>query len=276
MLLPGGGRGKLTGGLAPGASARHHGGMRILLAAMRCGKGDIGRNLTAHLRMLDHAAATGCELALFPEMSLTGSADPATHPERLIGLDHPAIAALADATGATGVGACFGVAERSRDGKPYITQVFAAAGRLIGTQRKRHLGAGEEAFTAGTQTAVFGHAGVTFGVAICAEAGFDGPFDGAAAGGADLVLFPAAPGLYGRRTTETSWREGFAWWAASALGDARRHARRRGLWIALAGQAGATVDEDFPGLAALVGPDGSVAARLPDWRPGVLTVDIPR
>ena len=133
--------------------------MRILLAAMRCGKGDIGRNLTAHLRMLDHAATTGCELALFPEMSLTGSADPATHPERLIGLDNPAIAALADATGATGVGACFGVAERSRDGKPYITQVFAAAGRLIGTQRKRHLGAGEEAFTAGTQTVVFGHAG---------------------------------------------------------------------------------------------------------------------
>jgi hypothetical protein len=25
----------------------------------------------------------------------------------------------------------------------------------------------------------------------------------------------------------------------------------------------------------LVRPDGSVAARLPDWRPGVLTVDIP-
>jgi predicted amidohydrolase len=41
------------------------------------------------------------------------------------------------------------------------------------------------------------------------------------------------------------------------------------------GQAGATADEDFPGLAALVGPDGGVAAHLPDWRPGVLTVDIP-
>jgi predicted amidohydrolase len=41
------------------------------------------------------------------------------------------------------------------------------------------------------------------------------------------------------------------------------------------GQAGATADEDFPGPAALVGPDGGVAARLPDWRPAVLTVDIP-
>jgi hypothetical protein len=78
-----------------------------------------------------------------------------------------------------------------------------------------------------------------------------------------------------RRTSEDSWRKGFAWWEGSALGDARRQARRLGLWIALAGQAGATADEDFPGLAALVGPDGGVAARLPDWRPGVLTVDIP-
>jgi len=249
--------------------------MRALLAALRCPKGDVAGNLAAHVRLLSDAASAGCELAVFPEMSLTGSADPGTHPERLIGLDHPAVAALAAATGETGVGACFGIAERSRSGEPHITQVFAASGRLIGVQRKRHLGEGEEAFTAATQTAVFAHAGVTFGVAICAEAGFDGPFDAAAAGGAELMLFPAAPGLHGRRTGDDSWRNGFAWWEGSALGDAQRHARRLGLWIALAGQAGATADEDFPGLAALVGPDGQVAARLPDWRPGVLTVDIP-
>ena len=142
-------------------------------------------------------------------------------------------------------------------------------------QRKRHLGVGEEAFAAAAEPVVFDCAGTRFGVAICAEAGFDGPFDAAAAAGASLVLFPAAPGLYGRRTSEAAWRQGFAWWEGSALGDARRHARRLGLWIALAGQAGSTADEDFPGLAALVGPDGEVTARLPDWRPGVLVVDIP-
>jgi len=74
---------------------------------------------------------------------------------------------------------------------------------------------------------------------------------------------------------EASWRQGFSWWEGCSLGDAGRHARRLGLWIALAGQAGSAADEDFPGLAALVRPDGTVAARLPDWRPGVLTVDIP-
>ena len=249
--------------------------MRALLAAMVCHKGEAGRNLAAHLELLAEARAEGCELALFPEMSLTGSADPAAHPEQLIGLDHPAVTALAGATGETGVGACFGVAERSPDGTPHITQVFAAAGRVAGVQRKRHLGEDEEAYARAGEPVVFDHAGVRFGVAICAEGGADGPFDAAAAAGARLVLFPAAPGLYGRRTDEASWQRGFDWWEGSALGDARRHARRRGLWIALAGQAGSTVDEDFPGLAALVGPDGEVAARLPDWRPGVLLADIP-
>jgi predicted amidohydrolase len=249
--------------------------VRALLAAMRCRKGDLRGNLAAHLRLLAQAAAAGCDLAVFPEMSLTGSADAAARPERLIGLGHPAVATLARASGETGVGACFGVAERAPAGEPFITQVFAAAGRVVGAQRKRHLGEDEESFTAGRESEVFEHAGARFGVAICAESGFDAPFDAAAAAGARLMLFPAAPGLYGRRTSESDWRDGLAWWQGSGLADARRHARRLGLWIALSGQAGATADEDFPGLAALIGPDGVVAARLPDWRPGTLTVDIP-
>jgi predicted amidohydrolase len=249
--------------------------VRCLLAAIRCEKGDVGGNLAAHLRLMADAASAGCQLALFPEMSLTGSADPAASPERLIGLDHPAVARLARASGEAGVAACFGIAEHGPDGRPYITQVVAADGQVAGVQRKRHLGEDEDGYAAAAESAVFEHAGVRFGMAICAEAGFDAPFDTAAAAGAALVLFPAAPGLSGRRTDEATWQAGFSWWQGCGLGDARRHARRLALWIALAGQAGSTADEDFPGLAALVGPDGSVAARLPDWRPGVLTVDVP-
>ncbi|MBO0776231.1 MAG: carbon-nitrogen hydrolase family protein [Actinobacteria bacterium] len=248
--------------------------MRCQLAAIRCRKGDVAGNLAGHLRLVAKAAAAGCQLAVFPEMSLTGSVHP-TGAERLIALDHPAIARLAEVSGETGVGVCFGIAERGPGGQPHITQVVAVSGRIAGVQRKRHLGEGEEAFTAAAESAVFEHAGTRFGIAICAEAGFDAPFDAAAAAGARLVLFPAAPGLHGRRDSEASWRRGFSWWEQSSLGDARRHAQRLRLWIALAGQAGATADEDFPGLAALVDPEGKVTARLPDWHPGVLTAEIP-
>jgi len=140
--------------------------MRALPAAIRCAKGEVDANLAAHLRLLAEAGPGGAEPALFPEMSLTGSAGPAAHPERLIGLGHPAITALARATGEAGVGARFGVAERSPGGEPRITQVFAAGVRLVG-----------------------------------------------------------------------------------GIGPGRRAPPRAppGLWIALAGQAGSTADEDFPG-----------------------------
>jgi hypothetical protein len=47
------------------------------------------------------------------------------------------------------------------------------------------------------------------------------------------------------------------------------------VWIAIATQAGATVDEDFPGLAALVDPRGDVVAQSPDWNAVDLVVDLP-
>jgi NUDIX domain len=88
-----------------------------------------------------------------------------------------------------------------------------------------------------------------------------------------VVFFCSAPGLDGRRTDERGWREGHAWWVASGLGDAARHARRLAVPVAMTTQAGPTEDEDFPGLAALVSPAGEVA-RLPDWRPGSLVVEV--
>ncbi len=120
-------------------------GVRCLLAAICCEKGDIAGNLASHLRLMADAASAGCQLAVFPEMSLTGSADPAAKPGRLISLEHPAVARLAEASGETNVGVCFGVAERAPGGEPYIAQVFAAAGRVAGVQRKRHLGEGKRA-----------------------------------------------------------------------------------------------------------------------------------
>jgi len=248
--------------------------VRLLLSALRCEKGAIDHNLAEHRRVLRAARDAGCALALLPEMSLTGSADPAVDPERLVPLEHPKVAELVAATHDVGVAAVFGIAEQGADG-PFITQVVAADGVIAGVQRKRHLGEGEEAFRASDDDGVFDIAGTRFGIAICAESGTDRPFAYAATMDAALVCFPAAPGLHGRRATDDEWRAGWDWWCESALGDARRHARERGLWIAIATQAGVTVDEDFPGLAALVNPRGEVVAQSPDWLADDLVVEVP-
>jgi predicted amidohydrolase len=245
--------------------------VRILLAALCCEKGALDRNLGAHRRAMEQAREEGCALAVFPEMSLTGSVDAARTPERLIALDHPAVTTMAQLTDELGVAALFGLAEAG----PYITQVLAAHGGLEGLQRKRHLGEDEAAYRAADEDAVFALDGARFAVAICAESGIDRPFLYARSVSAPLVCFCAAPGLYERRTSENEWRAGWDWWGSAGLADTRRHAREHGLWIAIATQAGATVDEDFPGLAALVDPRGEVVAQLPDWNAGTLVVDVP-
>jgi predicted amidohydrolase len=185
------------------------------------------------------------------------------------------VLALAALTAEIGVAAVYGIAERGGDGAAYITQVVAQHGRIEGVQRKRHLGEGEEAFAVSDDNAEFDLGDTRIAIAICAEAGIDRPFAHARAVGARLVCFAAAPGLYERRTTEPEWRAGWDWWLGCGLADAQRHAREQGLWIAIATQAGSTVDEDFPGLAALVDPCGEVVAQLPDWHPGTLVVDVP-
>jgi predicted amidohydrolase len=248
--------------------------MRLLLAAMHCAKGAVDANLRRHIELLDEASAAGCDLAVFPEFSLTGSVDPATHPERAVAVDAVPVRELIAATGRTGVGAVFGIAERAAGGF-HITQVVAHGGRLAGVYRKRHLGEGEDAFEVGSEPGVFRLGASRFGVTLCAESEVDFPWADAALAGAPLVLFCSAPGLYGRRTDEAGWRAGHDWWCSAGLADAGRHARELGLWVAMAAQAGATADEDFPGLAALIRPSGEVAARLPDWQPGTLVVEVP-
>jgi len=248
--------------------------MKILLASITCEKGDLASNLARHAEALTEARLAACDLAVFPEFSLTGSVDPSGHPDRAIRLDDAVVRRLVEAADEAGVGALFGLAEE-RKGEFFITQAYAVGGRIAGVQRKRHLAEDEQGFAVGTNTAVFEYGAARFGVIICAEAGRDFTWDATAATRASAVFLCSAPGLDGRRSTEASWREGFEWWEGCGLGDARRHAARLGLWVGMATQAGSTADEDFPGIAALIAPTGEVVQRLPDWHPGTLVVDIP-
>lgn len=270
---PMGGRGPAGGGERTGGGEVS--GLRLILASICCEKGDWKRNLASHREVLRQASRAECLIAVFPEMSLTGSIDPVTNPAGLVSLDSEPVRSLVEATQEHSVAAIFGVAERADNGADHITQIYASHGQILGVYRKRHFGEGEEAYTPGTRSETFRFGALRFGIAICAEADVDYPFDEPVADGAELVLFCAAPGLTGRRVDDAGWRAGFTWWESRGLEDARRHARRTGAWIALATQAGSTIDEDFPGLAALVSPEGEVVSQLNDWKEGILIAELP-
>lgn len=249
--------------------------MRLALACIRCPKGALDENLQRHRAELRRAADAGADAVLFPEMSLTGYLTPAVGYRAALGLADEHVRWMVAATRETGVAAIFGITERLSPAGFGIAQVVASGGEIIAIQRKRHLGEGEEMFTAAAAGAsVVELNGTMVGIAICAEAHHDGPFTDAAAAGASAVLVSSAPGLDGRRTDEAGWRDGFDWWRGSALADLQPKAVANGLSIAVASQSGATEDEDFPGWGALIRSDGSIAAELPDWREATLVVDI--
>lgn len=250
--------------------------MRAVLVAMVAAKGALAGNLDQHLGVLERGAAFGCEIAVFPEMSLTGSVDPVGHPHGLIEVGSDAVQRVVAATGRLGVAALFGIGERAADG-PFVTQLYASGGVLWGRHRKRFLGEGEEGFTPGdgSPVPVFELEGNRFGVVVSGEARQDEPWDCVAAGGARLAFMCAGPSLYGAGSRDEGWRTGHERGVVPGLGDTSRQARRHRLFVGIATQAGRTEEEDFPGLAALVGPTGQVLRRTPHWGPDLLVVEIP-
>ncbi len=242
--------------------------MRLLLTALQCPKGDIEANCRRSRELLLEGAEIGCDLVLLPEMSLTGYECSAA-----TSLSHPAVEDLVELT-ADNPALCFGLVESTANGQPpTITQVLASDGHLIAVHRKAGLGEGEDAcFAAGTPSGPCDLSGVEVSIAVCAEIGTSPPYRLQST----VVLGPSAPGLYGpRRSSDAEWKRGLDWWRGSVLQDADR-LLQPGQWLAVSTQAGATVDEDFPGWAALIGAEGTVVAELPDWREGTLAVDLPQ
>jgi len=241
--------------------------VRLLLTAVNCSKGKVETNLARHRDLLVLGRASGCDLVLLPEMSLTGYLASAA-----ISLTDRSVAELVECT-AGGPSLCFGLVEQGEaDAAPYVTQLVASNGGVAAVHRKAGLGEGEdENFLAGKPSGVVSIAGVACSLAVCAEIGTEAPYHDEPT----LVLGPAAPGLYGvRRNEDADWQRGFDWWRGSVVDDARRLVKP-GRWLAVSTQAGATEDEDFPGWAALVGAGGHVVDELPDWREGVVVVDLP-
>ena len=249
--------------------------MQIGLVQMRCEKGAIDQNLAAIAAHVRAAGRRGVDVLCFPEMCITGYVDPTRQPKAALRLDGPEVARFAALTRDAELTAIAGLVEANPRGKPFITQVVASAGRLRGFYRKRTI-VDEEAlwFAPGTAVPAFEHPKGVFGVAICADIGDPNVFAESARRGARVIFEAAAPGLHGPQATR-NWRSGYVWWRGECHAKLSRSAREQRVFIAVATQAGRTVDEDFPGGGYVFGPDGACLHETPDWSEGVLYAELP-
>ncbi len=248
--------------------------VRISLVQMRCEKAAIAQNLDSMAGFLGEAQERRVDIIGFPEMSITGYADPEKYPQAVISQAGPEIAQFLELTRNRRAAVLAGLIEANPAGKPFITQVAARGGHPLGFYRKRTI-VDEEAlwFSPGEKVPVFRQGRLVFGIAICADIENETVFADCARQGARIVFELAAPGLYGEQATR-DWRSGFEWWRGMCQKHLSAYARKYGIWIAVATQAGRTVDEDFPGGGYVFAPDGQCRYATADGSPGSITLEL--
>lgn len=144
--------------------------IRVGLVQMCCEKGAMAQNLERISGYIEEATARGVDILGLPEMSLTGYADPTRYPQTVLELDGPEVERLCRMTQCCSATVLAGLVEKNPAGKPFITQVVVQRGALQGYYRKTTIKDEEaEWFSEGKGVPVFGHEGLTFGIAICAD-----------------------------------------------------------------------------------------------------------
>ena len=249
--------------------------LTVGLAQIRCEKGDWAGNLARTEAYLARAAEAGCAVAVFPEAGLSGYADPARFPQSVQPLDSPLVAQFVALTARYPLAASGGFLEANPAGKPFVTQVLAQGGEILGVYRKVEIGADDADYYAPASampvfTLPLPGGAIPCALAICADSDRPDLFAAFAAGGAQVVFHSSAPGLYERRTDAASWQAGYDWYKGYLAERLPGYARAHGLFIAVATQTGRTADEDFPGGSFVFGPDGACLAATPDYHETLL------
>lgn len=146
---------------------------RVALCQMRPKLGVLDRNLEAHHAWLDRCLEQDAQLAVFPELSLTGYFLRDLTQDVALSLEDPRVKELVARS--TQCSIVFGLVEESPDHRYYNTAVFAEDGAIKHVHRKVHLpdyGIFEEGryFASGTGFTAFDSKHGRFGLLICEDA----------------------------------------------------------------------------------------------------------
>src|SRR3954470_2205857 len=239
--------------------------VRVALCQLNTVVGDLDGNAARILDAYQRADADGCDIAVFPELAITGYP-----PEDLLlkpGFVRAGRDALEKVAAATGrCAAVVGFVDADRD--LFNAAAVCADGRVAGTYHKRLLpnyGVFDEQryFTPGTDRhTLFEIAGVKVGVSVCEDAWTPfGPIGEQAAGGAELIVNVNASPYYVDRLGE---RERML---ATRAADAS-------CALVYVNQVGGQDELVFDGASLVFDADGELLARSAQFTEAVTIVDL--
>jgi NAD+ synthase (glutamine-hydrolysing) len=239
--------------------------IRVGLCQINTVVGDLDGNSERILAAYDEAESSACDVAVFPELAITGYP-----PEDLVlkpGFVAANLAALDKVASRTGrCAAVVGFVDADRD--LYNAAAVCAGGEVLGRYQKRLLPNyavfdEQRYFAPGSAPlTLFEIAGVTVGIAICEDVwSADGTIAAQSAGGAELVLIPNGSPYFRDRQGE---RERMV---ATRAEDAHCH-------IAYVNQVGGQDELIFDGASFVVDDRGDLVHRMPQMQAAVEVIDL--
>ncbi len=222
---------------------------------------DVEGNLERMETFVAKAISQGAEIICFPELSLSGYV--LNNPAALYGASrcNDMIARVNTLAKDSGAVVMAGLIEVGNSDGPYISQVVAGPGGVMGIYRKTHLSPMEQGkFQEGHEIKVFEYDGVVFGVQLCWEAHFPEISTIMALQGAEIIFIPHASPRTGPQEKLDSW-----------LRHMRSRAFDNALYIVACNQVGQTSQGYvFPGVAVVIEPSGHVMAQRAEEEEGVV------
>ena len=241
--------------------------LRIALCQLNTTVGDLDGNVACILSALSEAGSQGAQLAVFPELAITGYP-----PEDLLlkpGFVDDGLEALSKVVAATnGCAALVGFVDRDDDGKLYNAAALCRDGSVEAVYRKFHLPNysvfdEERYFEPGAGgSAVVEVAGTRVGIAVCEDVWWaEGPLAGMPAAGAEVVVILNASPYYARRIDDRQRM------LAARAEEARCP-------LVFVNQVGGQDELIFDGGSLAVGADGVVRVALPQFEQCISTVEL--
>jgi len=232
--------------------------MRLALYQGPSPSGDVPAAFQTIADTLSAAAATGADLAVFPEVFVPGyNADPLEAQP----MDGEWVQRLSDLARRSGVALVTGIAERDGTAVYNTAVAIGADGQILAKFRKIQLWAERESriFEPGNDYVTFEFAGRTIGLLICYDVEFPEHVRALTRQGADLVLVP---------TANMKPFDNINRYAVSA------RAMENSITVAYCNYCGTEGDLEYVGASVIAGPEGDPLATAGPG-PTLLVTDIP-
>jgi len=244
----------------------------VALAQIAPKLGDVRANLARHLEWIERARAAGADLAVFPELSLTGYDLQDLVPEVAIPVDGEVLGRLTAAS--RGIDIVAGFVEEDPGHKFYNAAAYLAGGTVAHVHRKLHLptyGLFQEGreFSVGETLRAFPTAHGSTGLLLCEDLWHSPTTWLLAQQGADLVVVAANAPSRGAHpdhgpTSASVWRDLL-----------KVTARFHTVYLVCVNRVGCEDGLSFDGGSTVVDPTGVIVAELPLLDEALECVELP-